>query len=60
MKTVLIHIFEKSGSAVAVVLPLISLSHLLWQWQWQCRLWRLKFLLLLPWWLCQWDDEMWH
>jgi len=33
MKTVLIHIFEKSGSAVAVVLPLISLSHLLWQWQ---------------------------
>lgn len=28
MKTVLIHIFETSGPAIPVMLPLISLSHL--------------------------------
>lgn len=33
MKTVLIHIFKVSEPAVALMLPLISLSHLLWQWQ---------------------------
>lgn len=57
---VLMLIFEILGPAVAMLLPLISLFYLLWQWQWQCWLWRLKFLLFLPWWLCQWDDEMWH